>query len=46
MARLTVTVYDYFTGALVAVDRDVYFTMVADVDVREDGDVHITIDAV
>lgn len=46
MARLTVTVNDYFTGALVEVDRDVYFTMVADVDVREDGDVHITIDAV
>ncbi|GGF50094.1 hypothetical protein GCM10010922_27570 [Microbacterium sorbitolivorans] len=45
-ARLTLTVYDYFTGALVNVERDVYFTMVADVDVREDGDVHITIDAV
>ena len=46
MARLSVTVNDYYTGALVTVDRDVYFTMVADVDVREDGDVHITIDAV
>ena len=45
MARLTVTVYDYYTGTLVPVERDVYFTMVADVDVREGGDVHITIDA-
>ena len=45
MARLTVTVADYYTGALVQLDRDVYFTMVADVDVREDGGVHITIDA-
>ena len=45
MARLNVTIADYYTGALVKLDRDVYFTMVADVDVREDGGVHITIDA-
>ncbi|WP_162621920.1 hypothetical protein [Microbacterium suaedae] len=44
MARLSLTVRDYITGAFVPVERDVYFTMVADVDVRDDGTVHITID--
>ncbi|WP_156761711.1 hypothetical protein [Microbacterium karelineae] len=44
MARLSLTVLDYYSGALVPVEREVYFTMVADVDVRDDGAVHITID--
>ncbi|NHI16068.1 hypothetical protein [Microbacterium excoecariae] len=43
-AHVTLTVQDYFTGALVPVDEDVYFTMVAEVDVGDDGSVHITID--
>ena len=44
MARLSLTVRDYYSGALVPVEREVYFTMVADVDGRDDGAVHITID--
>lgn len=44
MARLSLTVRDYYSGTLVPVEREVYFTMVADVDVRDDGAVHITID--
>lgn len=42
-AHIALTVQCY-TGVTIEVDQDVYFTMVADVDVREDGGVHITID--
>ncbi len=45
MAKLSVTIQDYYTGALVPVEREVFFTMVADVDVRDDNSVEITIDS-
>ncbi|WP_036319904.1 hypothetical protein [Microbacterium indicum] len=43
-AHVTLTVQDYFTGSLIPIDEDVYFTMVADVHVRDDGVAAIDID--
>ena len=33
-----------YAGGFISVDQDVFFTMVADVEVQDDGGVHITID--
>ncbi len=44
MVRLSLTLQNYYTGVLEPVERDVYFTMVASVEVSDDGGVHITID--
>lgn len=44
VAHISLSVLCYSNGAVIPVDEDVHFTMIAEVDVRDDGGVHITID--
>lgn len=44
VAHISLSVQCYSNGAIIPIDEDVHFTMVAAVDVRDDGGVHITID--